>query len=113
MLRAMTVAMLVVGALVLGLGVSVWAADDDGSQIKILSPENGAVVKGDSVELQYMLVKGSQSTHIHAYVDGKYQKGFSGMLKGLTPGKHEIKVTAADPDHKVLAAEAAITITVE
>ncbi len=99
--------------LLMGASVPGWAADDDGSQLKILSPENGAVVKGDSVEVQYMLVKGAQSTHVHAYVDGKYQKGFSGVLKGLTPGKHEVKLSAADHEHKVLAAEAAITITVE
>jgi Family of unknown function (DUF6130) len=104
---------MVAAVLALGVGASVWAADGDGSEVKILSPENGAVVKGDSVELQYVLVKGTAATHVHAYVDGKYQKGFSGMLKGLTPGKHEIKVVAADPEHKVLAAESAITITVE
>jgi hypothetical protein len=103
----------ITAALLLGAGVTVWAADNDGSQVKILSPENGAVVKGDSVEVQYVLVKGTAASHVHVYLDGKYQKGFSGMLKGLTPGKHEIKVTAADPDHKVLAAESAITITVE
>lgn len=113
MIRAMVVTVLVAGALVLGIGLPVWAADDDGSQIKILSPENGAVVKGDSVEVQYVLVKGAQSTHVHVYLDGKYQKGFSGMLKGLTPGNHEIKAVAANPDHKMLAAEAAITITVQ
>lgn len=100
-------------AVMMAVGVPVWAGEEDGSQIKILSPENGAVVKGDSVEVQYMLTKGTQSTHVHAYVDGQYQKGFSGTVKGLTPGKHEIKVVAANHDHKVLAAEAAVTIDVQ
>ena len=100
-------------AVTMALGVSVWAGEEDGSQIKILSPEPGAVVKGDSVEVQYMLTKGAQSTHVHAYVDGQYQKGFSGVIKGLTPGKHEIKVVAANHDHKTLAAEAAVTIDVQ
>ena len=75
--------------------------------------ENGAVVKGDSVEVQYMLTKGTQSTHVHAYVDGQYQKGFSGVIKGLTLGKHEIKVVAANHDHKTLAAEAVVTVDVQ
>ena len=100
-------------AVMMVMGVSAWAGEEDGSQIKILSPENGAVVKGDSVEVQYMLTKGAQSTHVHAYVDGQYQKGFSGVIKGLTPGKHEIKVVAANHDHKTLVAEAAVTIAVE
>ena len=100
-------------AVMMAVGMPVWAGEEDGSQIKILSPENGAVVKADSVEVQYMLTKGTQSTHVHAYVDGQYQKGFSGTVKGLTPGKHEIKVVAANHDHKVLAAEAAVTIDVQ
>ena len=100
-------------AVVMAMGVSAWAGEEDGSQIKILSPEDGAVVKGDSVEVQYMLTKGTQSTHVHAYVDGQYQKGFSGVIKGLTPGKHEIKVVAANHDHKTLAAEAAVTVEVQ
>lgn len=100
-------------AVMIAVGVPAWAGEDDGSQIKILSPENGAVVNGDAVEVQYMLTKGAQSTHVHAYVDGHYQKGFSGIIKGLTPGKHEIKIIAANHDHKMLAAEAAVTIDVQ
>ena len=105
--------MAAVVAVMMAAGVSVWAVDEDGSQIKIVSPEHGAVVKGDTVEVQYALTKGSKSTHVHAYVDGQYQKGFQGVIKGLTPGKHEIKVVAADHDHKTLAAEAAVTIEVQ
>jgi len=105
--------MLMTGALMMGVGAPAWAGEDDGSQIKILSPENGAVIKGDTVEVQYMLVKGAKSSHVHVYVDGKYQKGFTGMLKNLTPGKHEVKLVASDPDHHLLAAEAVITIDVK
>ena len=104
-LLAMTVAM--------GMGAPVWAGEEDGSQIKIVSPENGAVVKGDMLELKYELAKGQHATHAHVYLDGQYQKGFSGTFKGLTPGKHEIKVAAANHDHKTLAAEAAVTIDVQ
>ena len=95
------------------MGVSVWAADEDGTQIKIVSPENGAIVKGDAFELKYELSKGQHATHAHVYLDGQYQKGFSGTFKGLTPGKYEIKVVAANHDHKTLAAEASVMIEVQ
>lgn len=100
-------------AVMLVAGVSAWAGDEDGSQLKIVSPENGAVVKGDQLELKYELAKGQHATHAHVYLDGQYQKGFSGTFKGLAPGKHEIKVIAANHDHKTLAAEAAVTIEVQ
>jgi len=100
-------------ALALGSGVSVWAADDDGSEVKIVSPAQGAVIEGDSVEVQYVLTKGTHATHVHCYVDGLYQKGFAGVVKGLTRGSHEIKVVAANHDHKTLTAEAAVTVEVQ
>jgi hypothetical protein len=98
---------------VMGFAIMGWAANDDGSQIRIVSPQQGAVIKGDSVEVQYVLTKGGQATHVHCYVDGEYQKGFSGVVKGMAPGKHEIKVVAANKDHKTLAAEAAVTVEVD
>ena len=107
------VVMAVFLVVVMGLGIKGWAANDDGSQVKILSPEQGAVIKGDSVEVQYMLTKGAHATHVHCYVDGEYQKGFSGVVKGLARGTHEIKVVVANHDHKTLAAESAVTIEVE
>ncbi len=100
-------------AVMMAVGVPGWAGEEDGSQIKIVSPENGAVVKGDILELKYELAKGQHATHAHVYLDGQYQKGFSGTFKGLTPGKHEIKVVAANPDHKTLAAEAVVTVDVQ
>ncbi|MGQ0696536.1 MAG: hypothetical protein ACT4OL_13320 [Nitrospiraceae bacterium] len=98
---------------VLGLAIKGWAANDEGIQIRIVSPQHGAVIKGDSVEVQYVLTKSDHATHVHCYVDGEYQKGFSGVVKGLTRGPHEIKVVAANPDHETLAAEAAVTIEVD
>jgi hypothetical protein len=46
-------------------------------------------------------------------VDGEYQKGFKGMIKGLTRGPHEIKLVAASHNHDALGAEAVVTIEVE
>jgi len=97
----------------LGTGVGARAADNDGSKLTIVSPAQGVVIKGDSVEVRYRLSKGVQATHIHCYLDGEYQRGFKGVVKGLTRGSHEIKLVAASHDHDALDAEAVVTIEVE
>lgn len=104
---------LMIGLLGLGIDGSSWASDAAAAQIKILSPAPGAVIKGDSVEVRYELAKGIHATHVHCYVDGEYQRGFSGIVKGLARGTHEIKVVAASHDHEAMAAEARVTIEVE
>ena len=88
------------------------AAVNDGSTLKITSPANGDTV-GESVEIKYELGKGGQGDHVHAYVDGKYQKGFKGTLKGLSEGQHEITLKVANADHDVLATSATITVMVK
>ncbi len=100
-------------------GVSVFAADkpakppiDDGSKIMITSPKEGDEVD-DSFELKYELTKGSQATHAHVYLDGQYQKGFSGMFKGLSKGDHKITVTGATKDHDLVTATHTIIVEVE
>lgn len=102
----------VVGMLGFGFGVDAWAAKDDGSKVVITSPAAGAKVKGD-VEVVYQLVKGSEATHAHCFVDGEYQKGWKGTVKGMSRGTHEIKVVAADKEHQTLAAEASVKVEVE
>jgi hypothetical protein len=104
---------LMIGLVGLGIDGSVWASGAADSQIRILSPLQGAVIKGDSVEVRYELAKGIHATHVHCYVDGEYQRGFSGVVKGLTRGTHEIKVVAASHDHQATAAEARVTVEVE
>jgi hypothetical protein len=101
-----------VGLLTLGVGVNVWAATDDGSKIMIKSPAQGAKVASD-VEVVYELTKGSQATHAHCFVDGEYQKGWKGTVKGMSPGTHEIKVVAANKDHETLAAESSVKVEVK
>jgi len=111
-MKRVAAALAVAGVLAFGFGVDAWAAKDDGSQVVIKSPAAGAKVKSD-VEVVYQLTKGSEATHVHCFVDGEYQKGWKGTVKGMAPGSHVIKVVAADKDHETLAAEASVTVEVE
>ncbi|GJL54066.1 MAG: hypothetical protein NPIRA02_11980 [Nitrospirales bacterium] len=90
----------------------VFATEDDGSTVKITSPEQGAVVRS-SFELHYQVSKGSHGDHVHTYLDGKYQKGFQGMFHDVPPGKHQISVKVATHDHDVLAASDSIEVEVK
>lgn len=112
MIRVAVVSVLI-GLLSLGAVTIGWTADDDGSRLTIVSPTQGAVIKGDSVKVRYKLSKDAHATHVHCYLDGEYQKGFKGVVKGLTRGSHEIKLVAASHDHDALSTEAVVTIEVE
>ncbi len=115
-----------IGFMVLGIvlasclgGAPVFAADKpdkpliaDGSKVMITSPKEGDEVD-DSFELKYELTKGSQATHVHVYLDGQYQKGFSGTFKGLSKGDHKITVTGATKDHDLVTATHTIIVEVE
>jgi hypothetical protein len=96
-------------------GTAVFAADtpiDDGSKIMIVSPKDGDKVS-DSFELKYELTKGSQSGHVHVYVDNEYQRGFKGTVKGLSRGEHQITVKASTKDHDLVTATHTITVDVQ
>ena len=96
-------------------GAPVFAADkpiEDGSKIMITSPKDGDKVS-DTFEVKYELAKGSVGTHVHAYVDDQYQKGFKGELKGLSKGTHKITVKGATKDHDLVTASHTITVDVQ
>ena len=100
-------------------GAPVFAEDKSGAppikngpKVVITSPKDGEKVS-DSFDLKYELTKGPQQTHVHVYVDDLYQKGFSGTLKGLSRGTHQITVKGATKDHDVVAASHTITVEVE
>lgn len=112
MIRLVVVSVLV-GLLSLGASTIGWTANNKSSRLTIVSPTQGAVIKGDSVTVRYKLSKGMDATHIHCYVDGEYQRAFAGVVKGLTRGTHEIKLVAASHNHDALGAEAVVTIEVE
>ncbi|MFO0701381.1 MAG: hypothetical protein U0236_19340 [Nitrospira sp.] len=113
MIRLAVVVFALVGLFSLGYGSIGWTADDNSSRLTIVSPAQGAVIKGDSVKVRYKLSKGTDATHIHCYVDGEYQRAFAGVVKGLARGTHEIKLVAASHNHDSLGAEAVVTIEVE
>ena len=113
MIRIAVVVPVMVGLFLLGFGTIGWTAADDSSRLTIISPTQGSVIKGDSVQVQYKLSKSADATHIHCYVDGEYQRAFAGVVKGLTRGTHEIKLVAANHNHDSLGAEAVVTIEVE
>ena len=100
-------------------GAPVFAGDkpaaapvEDGSKLAITSPKDGDKVK-DTFEIKYDLTKGTQATHVHAYVDGEYQKGFSGTIKSLSKGTHKVTLTGATKDHDPVVASHTITVEVE
>jgi len=101
------------------IGAPVFAGDkpakapvEDGSKIAITSPKDGDKVS-DTFEVKYDLTKGSQATHVHAYVDGEYQKGFSGEIKSLNKGTHKVTITGATKDHDPVVASDSITVDVQ
>ena len=85
---------------------------EDGSKLMIMSPKDGDKVS-DTFEVKYELTKGSQGTHVHAYVDGEYQKGFSGTIKSLSKGTHKVSLNGATKDHDPVVASHTITVEVE
>jgi hypothetical protein len=100
-------------------GAPVFAGDkpakapvEDGSKVMITSPKDGDKVS-DTFEVKYDLTKGSQATHVHAYVDGEYQKGFSGEIKNLSKGPHKVTVTGATKDHDPVMATHTVNIDVQ
>ena len=113
MIRIVVVISVLVGLFSLGFSTIGWTADGKSSWLTIVSPIQGAVIKGDSVQVRYKLSKSTDATHIHCYVDGEYQRAFAGVVKGLTRGTHEIKLVAASHNHDSLGAEAVVTIEVE
>ncbi len=76
----------------------------EGASIKILSPKEGEVFKGDEVPLRYTFTKGKLGAHLHAYVDGELMGMFSdpekGTLTGIPPGHHTLELRVVAEDHQ-------------
>lgn len=75
----------------------------EGASIKIITPKKDQVLKGDSVPLEFKLIKGKRGHHAHAYVDGELMGMFEsekGTLHGIKPGKHILELRVVAEDHK-------------
>ncbi|HWP23835.1 MAG TPA: hypothetical protein VNM15_06575 [Candidatus Binatia bacterium] len=75
----------------------------EGASVKIISPMQGQVFKGDRVPIQFKLVKGKKGHHVHAYVDGELMGMFEsekGTLTGVKPGRHILELRVLMADHE-------------
>ena len=79
--------------------------------ISILSPHNGETVT-NTFDITYEILNAPKDNHAHVYLDGAYQKGFSGTFIHVPKGEHTITVKIADHDDKE-ADTATDTITVK
>ena len=73
-----------------------------GASVKITSPKSGQTIKGDTVPLEFRIVKGKLGEHVHAYVDGELAgmfKGSKGTLNGVKPGRHTLELRVVTADH--------------
>jgi putative copper export protein len=74
-----------------------------GASVKILAPNNGAIVSADRMTLKFTLRPGKLGHHVHAYVDGELMGMFqskTGTLNGLKPGRHRLELRVAAEDHQ-------------
>jgi hypothetical protein len=73
-----------------------------GASVKIVSPKAGQVFNGDSVPLEFKMIKGKVGEHVHAYIDGELAgmfKSVKGTLTGVKPGHHTLELRVATGDH--------------
>jgi hypothetical protein len=103
-------AVLLTGAVVLIPGESAWAK----TTIKILSPENGAVVS-QKVSVNYAYHKEGRADHVHVFVDGNFLKAThkDPVTLTLDKGQHTIMIRAASAHHNLLRARASVDVTVK
>jgi hypothetical protein len=74
----------------------------EGATVKIITPKDGQIFKGDSVPLEFAMTKGKRGEHVHAYVDGEMMgmfKSTKGNLNGIKPGKHTLELRVGTADH--------------
>lgn len=86
-----------------GISKSSKSAPAEGASVKIVSPTQGQVFKGDRVPIHFKFVKGKKGHHVHAYVDGELVGMFEsekGTLTGIKPGKHVLELRVLMADHE-------------
>lgn len=110
---------LFLSAVTLLLPEAVLAAE---GSVKILSPMNGQTVDGNGgVELKYDVTLSPNGGHLHVYVDNRrpiIDHNVSGCpctlkLPRLSPGKHQVAVKEATPNHHLTGVGSTVTFNVK
>jgi uncharacterized membrane protein len=81
----------------------VQAAPAEGAAVKILTPKEHQVFKGDRIPLKFSFQKGQRGHHVHAYIDGELMGMFEsaeGTLSGIQPGSHILQLRVVADDHQ-------------
>ena len=89
-----------------------YSTDEDALIVKILSPQNGQTV-AQTFEVNYKINNGKAADPIDVFLDGVYQKGFTGKLENIPPGKHELLIKAITVEHDNFATWDRIEIMVQ
>jgi uncharacterized membrane protein len=75
----------------------------DGASVKIIEPTVDQIFNSDRVPLKFILSRGKNGHHVHAYVDGELMgmfEGKAGTLNGLSPGRHSLELRVVAADHQ-------------
>ena len=81
------------------LALSSWCTAEGTTTISILAPRNGETV-AHTFAITYEILNAPRDNHAQVYLDGIYQKGFTGIFTHVPKGEHTITVKIADHDHK-------------
>lgn len=96
------------------------SAADSGS-IAIVSPQDGAVLKGKGNKLEYNVHLSPNGNHLHIYIDNQdpiIDRNVSNCpcslnLPALAPGKHVIAVKEATASHSLTGVQSTVTVDVK
>ena len=89
-----------------------YSTNEEALSLKILSPRNGQTV-AQTFEVNYEINNEKIADLIDVFLDGIYQKGFTGKLENIPPGKHELLIKAITVEHDNFATWDRIEIMVK
>ncbi len=117
-LSAPLAALMLIASAVLLQAVPAAAEDLHKARVVIMSPSDGASVKGGQVDVIIeMRGKGRHVGRVSLYIDGRlvrplYGKRVSYTFTGLKKGRHTITVKRAVRGHSVIETEDSVTVKV-
>ncbi len=108
-----------VAVVLLQLGYAgITRAEGESGEVTITSPDDGAAIKGSSVDVVFELRdKVTRGNHVHLYLDGKLVKPLHGRkvsytINGVSSGKHTITIKLATKSHQVLDVTDSVSVDV-